>query len=66
MDKQTLKTLDVTALQEKIKDFEKELFHLRLNASSGQVKDSSQFRKLRVGIARAKTFLKKKNVEKTK
>ena len=58
MDKKTLKTLDEKALQEKIAEFEKGLLNVRLQSSSAQVKDSRKLRELRLGIARAKTFLR--------
>ena len=60
MDKSELKNLDVAALQKEVALMQKELFNLRLSKISGQVKDVSQFRKLRVKIAQALTFLTQK------
>lgn len=60
MDKKELKNLDTEVLKQEIASLKKELFNLKLNKITGQVKDLSQFRKLRVQIARALTFLKQK------
>jgi ribosomal protein L29 len=57
MDKVELKNMDVAALKTELASLRKELFNLKLSLLSGQVKDTSQFRKLRVQIARAQTFL---------
>jgi large subunit ribosomal protein L29 len=58
MDKKELKNLDTEALKQEIASIRKELFNLKLNKITGQVKDLSQFRKLRTQIARALTFLR--------
>jgi large subunit ribosomal protein L29 len=60
MDKKELKNLDVEALNHEVTSLRKELFNLKLNKITGQVKDLSQFRKLRVQIARALTYLSQK------
>jgi len=60
MKKVELKKLDTKALKKKIAAFRKELFDLRLEATSTHVKNNSQFRKLRVNIARALTYLQQK------
>lgn len=60
MDKKELKNLDAEVLKQEISSLKKELFNLKLNKITGQVKDLSQFKKLRVQIARALTFLKQK------
>ena len=39
-----------------VENLRKELFHLKLNLSSGAVKDNSRFAKLRADIARILTF----------
>jgi large subunit ribosomal protein L29 len=57
MDKKELKKLDAAALNNEITSLRKELFNLRLSQLTGQVKDVSQFRKLKKQIAQAKTFL---------
>ena len=55
-----LKSFDIESLKKEIVRLKKELFDLRLNASGGQVKDYSQFKKIRKEIARALTFLNQK------
>ncbi|KKQ11290.1 MAG: 50S ribosomal protein L29 [Candidatus Babeliales bacterium] len=57
MDKKELKNLDAEALKQEVASLKKELFNLRLTKITGQLKDLSQFRKLRVQIARALTYL---------
>jgi ribosomal protein L29 len=59
--KQDLKKMDVHGLQEKIEGLRRELFGLRLNATTSHVKDYSQFARLRKDIARAMTYLKQKS-----
>ena len=49
--------LNVHDLQEKLDGLRKELFGLRINASTAHIKDYSQFKKLRRNIARVQTFL---------
>ena len=65
MDKVNLKKLDAVALKNEVVQLKKELFNLRLNMITGQVKDMSQFKKLRVKIAQALTYLKQQEDEKT-
>jgi ribosomal protein L29 len=45
-------------LIEHVYDLRKQLFALRLSTSTEHVKDYSQFKKLRRGIARAETFVR--------
>ena len=52
-----LKNLDVSALELEAKSLRQELFNLKLGKLTGQVKDTSQYKKLRVAIARANTVL---------
>jgi len=47
----------IQSLHEEVLACRKEIFNLRLNALVGQVKDASQFGKLRKRIARAKTAM---------
>ena len=60
MNKDALINLDSEALSKEIEATRKELFNLRLNMVAGQVKDVSQFKKLKVKIARAFTMLNEK------
>lgn len=61
--KQELQKLDAAQLQEKVSQFKRELFNLKLNASTAHVKDYSQYKKLRQSIARASTYLQQKMKE---
>ena len=60
MDKTEMKTLDIAALSKEAMLLKKELFNLKLSLISGQVKDLSQFKKLRAKIARTLTYLNQK------
>jgi large subunit ribosomal protein L29 len=60
MDKKELINLDKESLNKEIASLRKELFNLKMNRISGQVKDTSQFKKLRIQVARIQTFLKSK------
>ena len=60
MKKAEFKKLDAKALKEKVAAFRKELFDLRLEATSTHLKDNSRFKKLRGDIARALTYLRLK------
>lgn len=47
-------------LVDKAEGFRRELFQLRLNATTAHVKDYSQFKKVRKKLARALTYLQQK------
>lgn len=64
MNKDALINLDSEALSKEIEATRKELFNLKLNLIAGQVKDVSQFKKLKVKIAQALTMLNKKTSKK--
>jgi ribosomal protein L29 len=50
-------TMDRDAVLKEVESLRKELFNLKLSKSSGQVKDFSQFKKLRRKIAQCLTQL---------
>lgn len=56
--KEELKKLDIDSLKQELNNMRKELFNLRLSFRSGEVKDYSQFKKVKTNIARCFTFLK--------
>ncbi|KKQ32996.1 MAG: 50S ribosomal protein L29 [candidate division TM6 bacterium GW2011_GWF2_37_49] len=60
MDKKNLKNLDKESIKLEINSLKRELFNLKLNSLTGQVKDVSQFNKIKVQIARALTFFNSK------
>ncbi len=55
-----LNNLDVSALEQKAKNLKSEFFNLKFSKLTGQVKDTSLFRKLRVAVAQTLTVLKVK------
>lgn len=57
MKRSELKKMDEKTIKEKVVALKKELFELKLSAASTSIKDNSQFKKLRAGIARALTYL---------
>jgi large subunit ribosomal protein L29 len=59
-EREDYRGLKASELQEKIENLRRELFSLRLNASTAHVKDYSQLSKLRKSIARALTCLSEK------
>ena len=54
--KNDLSQLKADDLKDKLDSLRRELFSLRINASTAHVKDYSQFKKLRKNIARAETL----------
>ncbi|MCX5922253.1 MAG: 50S ribosomal protein L29 [Candidatus Dependentiae bacterium] len=56
--KEEMKQLNAQELQEKLDAFRRDLFGLRLNASTAHVKDYSQFKKIRKNIAQVSTYLR--------
>ncbi|MCK4651340.1 50S ribosomal protein L29 [Candidatus Babeliales bacterium] len=57
MKKDEMKKMDSNSLKKEVEKLKKELFNLRLNIAIGDVKDYSQFKKIRNDIARCLTFL---------
>jgi ribosomal protein L29 len=57
MDFTEMKKMDAVSLHSEFNSLKKELFNLRLTAMAGQVKDISQFRKLRRKIAQCLTLI---------
>lgn len=62
MKKEDLAHLGINELKQEIVQLKKELFNLKLNASTMHLKDYSQFKKLRVKVARAFTHLRSHEV----
>jgi len=48
---------DVATLRDEVNACRKEIFNVRLSALVGQMKDTSQFKKIRKQIARLKTAI---------
>lgn len=60
---QRLQQLSVEDLQKKLDSTRQDLFGLRINSASTQVKDYSQYKKLRKQAARILTVMQSKTVE---
>ena len=60
-----MKNLDSETLLKEADSLKKELFNLKLGILSGQVKDFSQFKKLRKKIAQTLTYAKEKELSTT-
>ncbi|MFC1842784.1 50S ribosomal protein L29 [Candidatus Dependentiae bacterium] len=59
-EREQLKGLSEKELKEKVIEFKRELFSIRLNSMTAHVKDYSRFKKLRKSVARALTCLSEK------
>ena len=57
MKKDEIIKMDKKELSDKIVAWRKDLFDLKLSSASTHIKDNSQFKKLRVNIARALTCI---------
>lgn len=60
MIKNELKNLDLVALENEAQSLKKEFFNLKFGMVTGQVKDTSQFKKIRRQIAQVKTLSRQK------
>lgn len=64
MKVQEIRDLSTEELVKKVDSFEEELFNLRFQARLGQLANPLQLRTIRKDIARAKTVLRQKSLEK--
>jgi len=60
MKNNDIKKMDASSLRKEVAKLKKEYFDLQLNVASGQVKDYSQFKKIKHDIARCLTCLNQK------
>lgn len=60
MTKDELKKLDIAALENEAQSLKKEFFNLKFGMVTGQVKDTSQFKKIRRQIAQVQTLSQQK------
>ena len=60
MQKSEMDNMDVVTLNKEVHSLQRELFNLKFNGLSEQMKDSSQFKKVRRNIARLKTVIRQK------
>ncbi len=61
MAKKKQKKLDIKEISKEVSEYRKELLNLRFQKSSGQLQNTSQFKKIRKKIAQSLTTLK--NIE---
>ena len=66
MNQENFSEMEMLSLQNKVAETKKELFQLRLEASTAQVQNCSLFKKLRRRVARMLTEIRKRNNEKPK
>ena len=55
-----IRDLGVDELQQRVKDYDDQLFRLRIQKSMGQVEAAQKLRSLRRDLARVKTVLREK------
>ena len=55
-----IRNLDVSELELRVRSLKQDLFNLKLSKLTGQLKDTSQFNKLRIAVAQTLTVLKSK------
>lgn len=55
-----IRNLDVSELELTVKNLKQDLFNLKLSKLTGQLKDTSQFNKLRIAVAQTLTVLNSK------
>ncbi len=58
--KEEIKQLNKQDLVTRVEALRRDIFSLRLNATTAHVKDHSQFKKMRKNLARALTYLSQK------
>ena len=64
METKNFKNLDLISLKKEVESMKKEYLNLKMSVFSGQMKDFSQFKKLRRDIARVCTELRQKEINK--
>jgi ribosomal protein L29 len=62
MDISELKNLDTSALRIEVELLKKDIFNLKLRLLTGEVKDLSEFKKMRKKIAQTLTILRQKQL----
>lgn len=61
-----LRSLDVAALQDRVKTLEEDVFRIRFQHATSQLQNTSKLVKSRKDLARAKTILRLKELGKVK
>jgi large subunit ribosomal protein L29 len=63
MQAKKIRELTWKEMQQKLSDYEKELFNLRFQHATGQLGNTQRLPKVRKNIARIKTILREKEME---
>ena len=64
MKVQEIRELETSELLNKVEEYKKELFDLRFQQATGQLEDTAQIRKVRKSIAKIKTVIKERELNK--
>ncbi|KRM89425.1 50S ribosomal protein L29 [Liquorilactobacillus vini] len=64
MKTKEIKELTTAEMLEKEKEFKKELFNLRFQLATGQLQNTARLKEVRKSIARIKTVLRQKELNK--
>lgn len=64
MTVQEIKGLENTALLAKVEEYKKELFGLRFQQATGQLENTARIREVRKSIARIKTIIRERELNK--
>lgn len=64
MKVQDIRSTETQELLNKVEEYKKELFGLRFQAATGQLEDTAQIRKVRKSIARIKTIIRERELNK--
>lgn len=64
MTVQEIRELDNAALLEKVEEYKKELFGLRFQQATGQLENTARIRTVRKSIARIKTIIRERELNK--
>ena len=59
-----IRNIETTELLKKVEEFKKELFSLRFQQATGQLENTARIREVRKSIAKIKTVIRKKKIEK--
>ena len=66
MKAKEIRDLTTSEIEEQIKSSKEELFNLRFQLATGQLKETARIRKVRKTIARLKTVAREREIEQSK
>jgi large subunit ribosomal protein L29 len=59
-----IRNIETTELLKKVEEFKKELFGLRFQQATGQLENTARIREVRKSIAKIKTVIRERELEK--